>query len=197
MRKLALLAVTAIAALAMTAATANAATVVKNANGVLCPPVVPAIDHSTDQKALMAYINPATYQSGGCTVRMISTGSTTIRPYQTVCNIDYTLHIGPDGWGYATQFKYRNCTNPYTASGTRVVGPVESNPYGWFTSANANTDFNTRWMALNGSGATGAVGDLSLDVTSSSTMTITNQRLTGEISQGAWAGLDPKLIITH
>jgi hypothetical protein len=199
MRKFALLAVVAIAAMAMAATTASAATQVRDANGVLCPPVVPAIDHSTTQKAVEAYLNPnpATYQSGGCTARMVSTGSTTNRSfYNESCHISYTLHIGPDGWGYANQFNYSSCLGgPWTPSATRVVGPVEAN-YGLFTSGNANTDFNTYWRATRFSSQV-ASGGLSLDVTALSPMRIANQRLTGDFSKGAWQSLDPILIITH
>jgi hypothetical protein len=204
MRRIALLTTMAIAVLAMTVSSAFAAQA-RDGSGQLCPAVSPAINKAN---AFNAMVTPATYQSGGCTIRMSSlvTGgqSTQIVLSDNVprhCWVKYDLHIGPDGWGYATHFTYTNGSNciGLTSIGDRVVvpGDVAVNS-GFFNTDNANTDFNliaaTRW------GPTAqALAYVSLDAVASNPLKLNNQRaynMSANWSGGSWIG-DTALNLTY
>lgn len=188
MRKLALLAALVVASMAMTATTASAATVVKDSAGQLCPAVSPAIDQSNP---FVYLFNPPTYQSGGCTVHMQASGATTMGAQ--LCNINYDLHVGPDGWGYANNFQFNNCGTGWSTV-NRVVMPKGVNPYGLFTAANASTDFNSYWVVNRYPSTYDAY--VSLDVTTANPFRVVNQRAGSSFGGGSWLG-NTSLQITH
>jgi len=135
MRKLALLTTMVIAVLAMTAASATAATQVRNSSGVLCSQVSPAINASN----ALANQTSRNYTSGGCTVRMAGTYRiyrSTSSPEYTDCNVAFDAHIGGDGWGYADNYVYSNCSlsAPNACPGDRLIAPPSyaSTPQGSF-----------------------------------------------------------------
>jgi hypothetical protein len=110
------------------------------------------------------------------------------------CNINYDLHVGPDGWGYANNFQFNNCGTGWSAV-NRVVMPKGVNPYGLFTAANANTDFNSYWSVNRYPSTYDAY--VSLDVTSAANpFRIANQRGGSSFGGGLWTG-NVSLQITH
>ena len=212
MRKLALAATLAVASMAMTATTALAATQVRDADtGQLCPPVSPTINPASPP-----FASTPAYQSGGCTIHMTASDADLDRTdmahrnkLPNRCTIDYDIHVGPDGWGYANNFQYFDsgstspCGNwaPY-GSGSHVLAPPSFMPGAW-PYANASTDFNTVWTATWTGDSVGSGSNfLSLDVTQGNPLVIRNQKTTGTASwynnfiRGLWYG-DGGLTITH
>lgn len=213
MRKLVLLTALVAAIMAMAATTAVAATEVRDANGQLCAPVVPAINTSNPpvNYGVPGSPPPYSYVSGGCTVHMTALTPTKMYQHQQMvdCRINFDLHIGPDGWGYADHFVYQNanyCNYPtnWTTPGSRIVMPRNVNPNGFYFASNANTDFNVEMYAERNHPANavrmGFRGFVSLDVTQGNPLAITNQLLNNPFGTGwtggSWQG-DAGLIVTH
>jgi hypothetical protein len=198
MRKLALTAITALAALAMTATTASAAVTVTNSAGQPCSQVSPAINKANPAAALFS---TASYQSGGCTVHMSSVlnQQTIIRSSNGLydyCYINYDLHIGPDGWGYANNVAYSgsaNCSAWQSTYNSYTVLPGDVNPNGLFTQANADTAFNVRQNAHRSISGYNEFtsGYVSLDSTASAPLALQNQLAINPLksySGGRWTG---------
>jgi hypothetical protein len=131
---------------------------VRDAEGSLCSAVSPAINKADPFSALMY---GSAYQSGGCTVHMESVGGDAGKTKVSlpngrtnICTVSYDIHIGPDGWGYATNFQYsdwdpiwgESCVawqgGPSGGANSQVVAPKGVNPSGLFSGENAATDFN-------------------------------------------------------
>jgi hypothetical protein len=185
MRKLALLTAAALAVMAISATTASAATEVRDAaTGQLCSNVSPAINKASPpvgyrDTGTPTYggTQPQPYQSGGCTIRVLAVSNawTSVKePNGTpkLCAVRYTLHIGPDGWGYADNFVWTDYpgSNPCTSwrtPGSRIVMPRSVAPtiFGTpvYTAIDAATDFNMEMWARDGFG-NNHHGYLSLDV---------------------------------
>jgi len=214
MRKLALMTTTAVAALAMVATTAQAATEVRDAaSGQLCPAVLPAINKASPPVGYgtPGVAPPYAYASGGCTVHLTATSPTKMYQHMQMvdCSIDFDLHIGPDGWGYADRFVYRNlgyCNYPtgWTTPGSRIVMPPNVNPNGWYFARDSDTDFNVEMYAERahpaGSTRLGFRGFVSLEITQSNPLGIGNQLMSNPFGTGwtggSWQG-DAGLIVSH
>ena len=197
-----------------TAAPAASAMEVRDANGALCPAVSPAIDKTN---VISSSLNPPKYQSGGCTVHMTpnvsgdNEGETFMRwgtGNTDRCKITYDLHIGPDGWGYATGHTYAagnfsvcGSWSPLASYPSRVIVPGNVNPaFGagkFFSAANAETEFNSSWAGVRktATGEANGSGNLSLNVTKASPLTMDNQFTgtgftygNGSYARGSWVG---------
>jgi hypothetical protein len=218
-RKLALMTTMALAAIAMTATSASAATLVKNAAGIPCPAVSPAINKASPPVAYKAGaplqgVRPGPYQSGGCTVHMTSQFNLgmTHNYLSTNCAVHFDLHVASDGWGYADNFVWPSGGCPgelvswSSPGGSRVVMPAEVRPtmggQTLYTAYNANTDFNIEMFAQRVYNGTTLDQNNFVSFDLSSPTTLTGQLQTAQspfgasFRNGTWTG-SAGLIVTH
>jgi hypothetical protein len=163
------------------------------ATGELCPEVEPAIgpaNHGWLSTSLA-------YESGGCTVRMTGTHdyhskmnySTSVKR----CTVSYTLHVGPDGWGYADDVDFYNTPGYYncpisttqSCAGARLVSPGDyqpaTSPYStvWpltYPAADGDTGLNVEMCGrITYPSNENVWGGLSLEVLDSDPFTLSNQ----------------------
>jgi len=217
-RKLALLIGAALLAMAFAAPSAMGATEVRDAEtGELCPPVYPE-PNKVNPPTWYTNNSPQStvppYQSGGCTYKMRYGIATINHTYQgnIACEVNFDLHIGPDGWGYLDNFSYPQLCNgkamwTVVTPGSRIVMPPEfqpAYPYNEFYKYDdANTDFNVSiWTANRDAmgGLSGYYGYVSMNVidadpeNSESEMTIENQvPYGGQFGGGKWVIASPQI----
>jgi hypothetical protein len=218
-RRFALLISAALLALAVTAPSAVAATTVKALNGTACPAVSPAVSSEYKNSFGFAASYNAAYTSGGCTVHVTSydmdhiIGKYAFGPSNR-CRSAFDVHVGPDGWGYANNFVFTNCTYPTTlpaaAFRTRVIAPAEFlENTSSFPEDDAATDLKMSMRAAVNfaSGPQEYTGVFSVDVDTYNAVTQRqiwkNQRFTASsefpysVAEGRWSSLNQGLIITH
>jgi hypothetical protein len=219
-RRFAVLPLLALVVAGMMASSASAATVVKDGKTkALCSNVVPALQPKTPEEEYNALYGTPAYQSGGCTVHMTGEASSPsvfhFGPwnFEMPCRVDYDIHVGPEGWGYANNFQYIvvGGLHPCRARPARdsyAVVPGDSNPFGLFTAADANTELNMYPQVEINTGVEWVLteyGPASLDISAigckfaweKCTSKATNQYVGGnQFSGGKWTG-DVGLQITH